>query len=179
MKIKILSVLLTIIWIYGCGELSVMTQTYKVKNIINNGEILELNNGVKVKLAGVKILENYKNTTKSYIKDLISGCRVILIYDETLKDYEYEGGKVKLVYLYLWGNKKLNISNLSSVEKKGFTDVRVGWGLQKGIAINLNAHLIREGYCDVDLSRDFDLKDEFLMLQNEAKQNLKGLWNTK
>lgn len=87
---------------------------YIVKEIISP-EILILNNGVKIKLLGVKERPEKKEEAMKFLKEKIQGQRVLIQFDSIKYDKENN----LLCYLYLLNNTFLN----SLLIKKNLTDV--------------------------------------------------------
>jgi site-specific DNA-methyltransferase (adenine-specific) len=79
--------------------------TYKVTAIPRPDEIM-LDSGLKIKLLGVAPVkdEKYKNEAISYLKNLVSGNRVFLKYD----NLKFDNAKNLLAYAYLVNKTFLN-----------------------------------------------------------------------
>lgn len=146
----------------------------KVKDI--NGEIIQLSDMQKIRLAGIKIPDNYKSEAGEYIKSITKDCRVFAVPAKPNKQ-NTEG--VVEAFLFLWGSKQIDLSKLSPVEKKGFGNIKAGlFDVRKGVGVNLNALLVRRGYSIVDDGADIPSKSEFLSLQKMAQDEGAGLWKT-
>ncbi|MCA1902474.1 MAG: site-specific DNA-methyltransferase [Candidatus Hydrogenedens sp.] len=105
---------------------------FTVKEVINPEELI-LNNGLKVKLLGVKTNSKKEQEAVIFLRNKIKNQKVFLRYDTT--KYSVEG--TLLVYLYL--------------KNKTF----------------LNAHLIKNGLVDVDISFDYSYKDKFIKIKEQ------------
>jgi len=103
---------------------------YSVKRVLNP-EILELNNGLKIKLIGVKEKKEVNGEALRFLSEKLNGQKVFMKFDSDKHD---EAGNL-LCYLYL--------------QNKTF----------------INAHLIKRGFADVDVSSDYKYKSKFLSLR--------------
>ncbi|MBM3253582.1 MAG: site-specific DNA-methyltransferase [Candidatus Omnitrophica bacterium] len=100
---------------------------YIIKEVISP-EILTLNNGLKVRLLGVKEKPEANGKAIQFLREKTQGQKVFMKFD-TVK---YDEKNNLLCYLYLW-NKTF-----------------------------LNAHLIKNGLADVDITFDYKYKSKFL-----------------
>jgi len=105
---------------------------FTVKEVISPEELI-LNDGLKVKLLGVKTNSKKEQEAVIFLRNKIKNQKVFLRYDTT--KYSVEG--TLLVYLYL--------------KNKTF----------------LNAHLIKNGLVDVDISFDYSYKDKFIKIKEQ------------
>jgi len=102
---------------------------YFVKEI-HNPEILILNNGLKIKLLGVKEKTEKKDEAISFLREKTRGQKVFLKFD----NIKYDEKNNLLCYFYL--------------RNKTF----------------INAHLIKRGLVDVDITTDYKYKSKFLAM---------------
>ena len=102
---------------------------YTVKDVISP-ELIRLNNGLLIRLIGVRENKEANGVAINFIIEKTKGQKVFLKYDKQKHDSENR----LLCYLYL--------------KNRTF----------------LNAHLIKEGFADVDSSTDFKYKDKFIKL---------------
>ena len=100
---------------------------YSVKEIISS-ELIKLNNGLVVRLIGVKEKKGINEKAVEFLQLKTKGQKVFLKFDET----KHDDNNNLFVYLYL--------------KNKTF----------------LNAHLIKNGLADVDISVNFKSKERFL-----------------
>ncbi|HIE26061.1 TPA: site-specific DNA-methyltransferase, partial [Candidatus Poribacteria bacterium] len=100
---------------------------YTVKEIISP-EVLILNNGIKIRLLGVKEKPEKKGAAIQFLTEKTRGQKVFMRFD----NIKYDGKKNLLCYLYL-SNKTF-----------------------------LNAHLIKNGFVEVDTVFDYKYKSKFL-----------------
>ena len=100
---------------------------YIVKEIISP-EIIILNNGLKIRLLGVKERTGKREEAVRFLREKVKGQKVFLRFDSV----KYDDDNNLLCYLYLW-NKTF-----------------------------INAHLIKNGFVDVDTSFDYRYKTKFL-----------------
>lgn len=110
---------------------------YTVKEIISP-EILILNNGLKIKLLGVK--ENPEKNVEAvqFLRDKTSGQKVFLKFDNV----KYDEKNNLLCYLYLWNKTFLN----AHLIKNGLVDVDTSFDYKyKMKFLNLRNKLIKEG----------------------------------
>lgn len=107
---------------------------YSLKEVISQN-ILILNNGMKVRLIGVKEKPDKKEEAIQFLKEKTRGQKVFLKFDKT----KYDENNNLLCYLYL-GNKTF-----------------------------LNAHLIKNGFADVDSGFDYKYKSKFMEYANEVR----------
>ena len=159
-------------FICGCGLLT-KTKTYRVRNI--QGSILEISFGRKIQLIGIDIPESYQKEAADYIESLVKDKRVVLVADEILSDVKT---KNLLRYVYVWGKTEKD-EPVSTIELRGFIDAGIGLGVYKGLTVNLNAYLIKHGYAKVDLLKKFEQKEEFVKLEQHARENKLGMWASK
>ena len=99
---------------------------YNVKKVISPN-MLELNNGLIIKLLGINIIEDKKSDAINFLKQKTKGQKVFLRFD----DVKYDQENNLLCYLYL--------------KNKTF----------------LNAHIVKSGLVDVDLSSEYKYKSSF------------------
>lgn len=102
---------------------------YSIKEIISP-QLLKLDNGLVVRLLGVKEKKIVKEEAMKFLLQKIKGEKIFMKFD----DKKYDDQDNLLCYLYL--------------ENKTF----------------INAHLIKEGLAEVDISKDFKFKNRFLKL---------------
>jgi modification methylase len=102
---------------------------YSVREVISP-ELIRLDNGLIVRLIGVKEKKAADGLAVNFLIEKTKGQKVFLKFD----NQKYDSENRLLCYLYL--------------KNKTF----------------LNAHLIREGFADVDYSIDFKYKDKFMRL---------------
>jgi len=102
-------------------------EDYSVKEIVSP-EILILNNGLKVRLLGVKERPEKNGEALKFLKEKTRGQKVFMKFD----NIKYDKKNNLLCYLYL--------------KNKTF----------------INAHLIKNGLADVDVTRDYKYKTKFL-----------------
>jgi len=88
---------------------------YTVKEIISP-EVLILNNGLKIKLLGVKERPEKNGEAVQFLRDKTSGQKVFLKFDNIIK---YDKKNNLLCYLYLWNKTFLN----AHLIKNGLVDV--------------------------------------------------------
>ncbi|MEM4711380.1 MAG: DNA methyltransferase [Candidatus Woesearchaeota archaeon] len=105
---------------------------YTVKEILSPEKII-LNNGLMVKLIGIKINKEKVNDAISFLKQKLNKQKVFLKYDKV----KYDNENNLLVYLYL--------------KNKTF----------------INLHLIKSDLVDIDLDRDYSMKEKFLKIKEE------------
>jgi len=165
MKYKMFAIILSL-FILGCAG---GTKTYKIVRVVK-GDTIELAGKKQVRLIGIKILPEREAATVEYIKKIIGHRKAILLNDEY---YDNSQAKIPAFYLYLWGDPVVDESNLENEETSGFLGVRDGLFAGKGLAPCLNAYLVRSGYARVDVSSNFEHKDNFLKLQQrtDSKKN--------
>lgn len=109
---------------------TVVKNYLKVEQIISPAEII-LNNGLKVRLLGVKGRTEKNREAIQFLQEKTKAQKVFIKFDST----KYDDKNNLLCYLYLW-NKTF-----------------------------MNAHLIKNGLADVDVTIDFKYKSKFLNLQ--------------
>jgi len=100
---------------------------YYVKEIVSP-EILILNNGLKVRLLGVKERPEKNGEALKFLKEKTRGQKIFMKFD----NIKYDKKNNLLCYLYL--------------KNKTF----------------INAHLIKNGLADVDVTRDYKYRTKFL-----------------
>jgi DNA modification methylase len=87
---------------------------YMVKEIISP-EMLILNNGLKIRLVGVKMKPEKNGEAVQFLREKTRGQRVFMKFDNT----KYDEGNTLLCYLYLWNKTFLN----AHLIKNGLVDV--------------------------------------------------------
>ncbi|MGQ9702931.1 MAG: thermonuclease family protein, partial [bacterium] len=87
---------------------------YTVKEIISP-ELLILNNGLKIKLLGVKEKPEKNGEAVQFLRDKTRGQKVFIKFD----NIKYDENNNLLCYLYLWNKTFLN----AHLIKNGLTDV--------------------------------------------------------
>ncbi len=109
---------------------------YIVKEIISP-EILILNNGVKIKLLGIKERPEKKEEAMKFLKEKIRGQRVLMQFDSVKYDKESN----LLCYLYLFNNTFLN----ALLIKKNLTNVDTAFDYKyRSKFLNLQKEYSRE-----------------------------------
>ena len=108
---------------------------FSVKEIISP-ELIKLNNGLLVRLIGVKEKKETNGNAIEFLQLKTKGQKVFLKYDET----KHDENNYLMVYLYL--------------KNKTF----------------LNAHLIKNGLADVDLTFNYKNKERFIKYLNKGKR---------
>ncbi len=115
---------------------------YSVKQVIGP-EVLVLDNGLKIRLIGVKEKPEKNMEAIKFLKEKTRGQKVFLNFDNIKYDKgneKYDKDNELFCYLYL--------------RNKTF----------------INAHLIKNGLVDVDISFDYKYKSKFLEYSKEAKE---------
>lgn len=149
----------------GCGKSYALIPAYKVKSVISEN-VLKLSNGKKVSFFGIKFKENKKEEAKQFIEQMVSGRNILALSDLGSGSVVFTGD-ITSVYIFLWGGGKgYELAGKSVVETGGFLNVKVGFcNVQKGIGVNLNALLIKYGYADVDMDKNYKYRDDFIALE--------------
>ncbi len=168
-KALTIAVFVTIGILSGCSKSYTIILAYKVKSIMPKN-VLELSNGKKVSFFGIKFKDNKREEAKRFIEQLTLGSRVVPLADLDSDSVVFTED-VTPVYIYLWGSEKGNkMAGNSEIEKRGFLNVKVGfWNVQKGVGVNLNALLIKYGYADADMDKNYKHRDYFIALEKERK----------
>ena len=111
-----------------------------------------------------------------FITEISQKYQILVLEDEHLTKEEHSG-ECTPCYIYVWGMQNTVYSQLQFPIIRGFTNVKDGFfNIKKGIAVNLNALLVKNGISSVNLSYDFSLKNEFLAIEREAKKERIGMW---
>ena len=151
----------------GCGSMTSLVRITKV----DEAGTMTLSDGRIVRLVGIKTDESKRLIMTKYITNVGNKYKVIAIEEEG----QVKPGSVDRsarCYIYVWGMNKSNYSGFDYPLLRGFADVRDGlFNRRKGIAVNLNALLIREGISSVDESCGFSLKGHFLKIQQEVQRS--------
>ncbi|MEO0114339.1 MAG: thermonuclease family protein, partial [candidate division WOR-3 bacterium] len=109
---------------------------YTVKEIISP-EILILNNGLKIKLLGVKERPEKIKEAVQFLREKTRGQKVFMKFDKI----KYDEEKNLLCYLYLWNKTFLN----AHLIKNGLVDVDTTFDFKyKMKFLNLRNGLIKE-----------------------------------
>lgn len=109
------------------GGINTTMESFTAKEVVSP-EIIVLNNGLQVRLLGVKERPAANGQAVTFLRETLRGQRIFLKYDAV----KYDEDNTLLCYLYLW-NKTF-----------------------------VNAHLIKRGLADVDLTREYKYKEKFL-----------------
>ncbi len=129
-------------------------RTYVVKKIDADGSI-QLSEGHTIKMLGVRINRENAGT---FLQDLLVGKKIICEKDSLASDEN-------AYYIYVWGQSSKfwqKHFEKDSLEFSGFLNVADGFGSpKKGLALFLNATLIKSGWGIVDESIEFKLKNQF------------------
>lgn len=153
----------------GGERKSTLTPTSKVREVVSASEII-LKDDRHIQLAGVNVPSGMVVTAKARLDDVLLPRLVILD--------PVQPGSTSCV-VYVWGEVDLQRKDFLPVEKRGFTDVHVGFmNVQKGRALNVNALLIREGYAITDTNAPREIVAAFMELQDLAKREKRGLWTS-
>jgi len=157
-----------------------------------DGDTLRLENGERVRLIGIdapevhpndKLYRDMKRTGQAgdaimkmgrealeFTKKLAEGKNVSLEFDVQKRD-KYER---LLAYVYVWGLDDKSLSKgitKDMVERSGRLEKR------KGIALFLNASIIKAGYANLmTIPPDVKYADLFQKLYQGARENKRGLW---
>ncbi len=108
---------------------------YSVKGVISPSQLL-LNNDQRIKLIGIKPVEQYREQAIAYLHQVCKGQRVFMKFDKKKKE---DAGDVLPCYLYL--------------KNKTF----------------INAHLIKKGLVQPDVSYEYRHKNRFIKYSNMKK----------
>lgn len=132
-----------------------LTETYKVKKVIPP-LTLELENGETVALGGIEVIDSQRQFLENFLNRIIAEIEIIV---------EADSQNSSVFYVYIWKGRKFfdKLGIYKEWQAKGFLDVKSDFfGVRKGLALNLNAYLIRKGFVSVDNSIEFMFKDGFL-----------------
>lgn len=148
------------------AELRPGTEVYQVRKV-SAPLTLELEDGRSVTLGGVKVIDGQEIFLENFMKSVAAGRNLIIKQDKQ---------NSSIVYVFLFGNAglldELNRPHTGLVS--GFLDVKTGFlGPSKGIALNLNAYLVRRGFVSVDTSNNFTLKRNFINQQEYLQSELR------
>lgn len=129
---------------------------YLVKKI-SEDNLIELSDGRQIHLLGIETKDNKR--LYEFLTKVVAGKRVIVETDKLINDNSY-------CYIYLWGIDPDSLQQFldkSSLEYRGFLDADEGlWGKRKGLALFLNAIIIKGGFARTDRNQQFSLKEQFL-----------------
>ena len=152
------------------GENRPLTKTSNVEAVVSASEII-VENERHITLAGVHVPKEIAALAKARLEGVVLPRLVILESSE-------EGATACVVYA--WGPVDLDRKEFLPVEKKGYTNVRVGvLNVQKGTALNVNALLVREGYATVNTNLPSQMVSDLLDVQKLARTEKRGIWSTK
>ena len=132
---------------------------------ITSDNMIELSNGSRINLLGV---ESKNNQQLFNLLEKMIGKKVIVEADDL--DSGRNG-----YYLYLWGanhDDLLKFFDKTMFEHKGFLDANDSGNIKKGLAVFLNATLIKSGLAKTAANQQFGLRDQFLKWEKEAVQNM-------
>ena len=150
-----------------CKRDVTLTEACQVRDVVSASEIV-LKTGQHIQLVGVKVPSDIATEAKARVEQIVLPRRVIV--------EPVELGSASAV-VYVWGFTDLQRGKWLPVERRGFTNVKVGFmDVRKGIAINLNALLVREGYARVNTAAPDQIAADFLELQKLAENDKIGLW---
>jgi Staphylococcal nuclease homologue len=151
-----------------CKRDATLTQTNQVRDVVSATELV-LKTGEHVQLVGVKIPSDIAAKARTRVEQVALTRPVII---------EPAGPGSALSVVYVWGFSDLQRTKWFPVERRGFTNVKVGFmDVRKGMAINLNALLVREGYARVDAAAPGQIPADFLELQKVAENEKIGFWS--
>lgn len=106
-------------------------------------DVIQLDSGMKAKLAGVTFLEEGANDSLEAVKNIVSAGYVVPISNGLT--FDYNGEKIDQVDAYMFENPNLDISLMKDIPFRGFQNIEAG-GLKHNIsAFNLNAYLVSQG----------------------------------
>ncbi len=129
---------------------------YLVKKV-SEDNLIELSDGRQLHLLGVEVKNNKR--LYEFLNQAVAGKRVIVETDQLIGDDSY-------CYIYLWGidpDSLQQFLNKSAFEYRGFLDAGEGlWGKRKGLALFLNATIIKSGLAKTDRNQQFSLREKFL-----------------
>ena len=123
--------------------------------------MIELSNGSRINLLGV---DSANNPHVADLLNKVKGKKVIVEEDDL--DSSQSG-----YYIYLWGASHdglLSFLNKASFEYKGFLDADDKGNIKKGLALFLNATIIKSGLAKTAVDQQFSLKDQFLKWEKEV-----------
>jgi len=174
-------------------------ETHTVKRVIA-GDTLELSNGERVRLIGVDCPEfkdkdrnkrnadrlgidpehysSYARKAKAYANEMLFQSKlsdlgkVTLMYDDANKESSHRDKYGRLLaHVCIDPPKDLIREAVASNPE------RYCWGYGMGNdGYLLNALLVADGYCIAYTRFDFKHKERFVQLQEEAKQQGRGMW---
>jgi modification methylase len=94
-------------------------ETYHIVKEVLSPEMIILNNGLKIKILGIKEIPSKREEAIRFLKDKTRGQKVFLRFDET----KYDDQNNLLCYLYLWNKTFVN----AHLIKNGLADVDTGF----------------------------------------------------
>lgn len=147
-----------------------LTQIFKIKSVVSATEIFIKNKGV-ILLGGIYVPLELNQIAKKRLEELLLPSNIIIEPIEKESNFY-------MVYIWNWDHVGITRNDFLPSEIKGFTNVKLGFlNVQKGVALNVNAFLIREGYATVIENIPSQLFKEFTDLQNLAKREKLGIWS--
>jgi len=175
--------------------LSIFKEVPTVERVID-GSTIKLSDGRTVRLIGVDCpefkdhdrnrrnaerlginfehYEGYAQKSKDFVRELVGKEEVGLEFDEVNKSKDHKGiyGRT-LAYVYRYG--------------RPYSEWQMGEGWvvesnqgeeQNQQRIFVNATLVNAGYCTAYTRFDFKYKEQFVELEQEAKEQRRGIWSS-
>lgn len=181
-------------WILAMGVLLSVSpcqaaDPVKVASVID-GETLQLSNGEKVRLIGIDVPASSKNaklrddikatgkdakaliaagkSAAKFLRKLIKDEKIGLEYDAR----EEEKSGLKWVYVYFYLDPHLDME----MPETWYAELSPGTG-ERQLRVFLNATMIKAGYATMKIiPPNVKFQELFLKLQEEAKEQKRGLW---
>lgn len=146
---------------------------------IKSVDILVLENGEEVKLIGLdsSIDDEFHERVLEYMKPWILGQKVKLKLDHFNEDTNHldKYGRL-LVYIYLEIISPQPPEVFESFVGEYLKEKRIFGVTQYCYEVFFNAQMIYDGYAKADRNSTFEHKDQFINLEEDARNHKRGLW---
>jgi len=171
-------------------------ETYTVSRVVD-GDTIILNNGERVRLIGVDTpdlrdpgrnrrnaerfgielehYESYAQKAKDFVQELVEREKITLVFDPINEKINHRDKYGRLLAY-------VKIPLVPELPERSIPDLDLAINVipreetHDEMYIDLNGSIVRSGHGLVYRRFDFKYKDEFLELEQEAKENRRGLW---
>jgi hypothetical protein len=107
-------------------------------------DVLELDSGEKVKLAGVTFDQDKASEALEGVKNIVSAGYLVPVFNG--QTFDYDGEKINQADIYIFGNSAFDPSLMKDIPVRGFQKIKAGGELKANVsAFSVNSYLVSQG----------------------------------
>ena len=151
---------------------SLYAETRDTVKGVADARTLDMSSGERVQLLGVELSDKQSEAAIGYLERSFVGRDVVIERDETYSAHRLQDpGHDLQAYVYLPTRipDTIDVGHdewYAHVPKAGFYRIFV------------NGSLIKQGYSAVERKSEYSLKNDLILLEEEARANKRGLWGS-